>query len=57
MDKKWCDMYKEWKIWEPELCKYCVARKCEDRKLSYYLAGPREKSRKVGLWGKVVVQG
>ena len=42
MNKKDCEKHKEAEIWRPQVCRWCIARKCGSREYSYDLAGRRK---------------
>lgn len=37
MNKEKCEDYKKSEIWRPDLCRFCVARDCQDRKDARHL--------------------
>ena len=45
MIKQDCEAYKRMNIWKPELCKWCAARHCQERKMNYVVGLVQEKGR------------
>jgi len=45
MDKKWCENYKKWKIWDKSLCEWCNEKNCAERVKRGVVYGKNKKKR------------